>query len=553
VTVTLTPTLGRTVEMIGPLFARKMAALLPADQRDTDPGRDRRAWIEQRLVIRPKDTSLGIIPLRLNHVQRQTWATWEARRFHGVRQSILKFRQGGISTLVLADFFEEAVHVPNTNVAIVSRNWPEVQRKLRIVKLFLRGLGDGAPAIKYNTTSFLEFENGSTFYIGPAGDREFGRGDTIHKVLLSEAAYYPDMEAMLTGITQAVPADGDIIIETTANGMGSYHQQHYADIEGGGRPGWTTLFLPWYAHEEYRVALDAGEVLTLTPEEQRAKVRYALSDEQIKWRRAKKGELKDMFAQEHPETAAEAFLLSGRARFDRVALLNIAVREPETVEDVGGGLLRIFTHPLPEHAYTIGADTAEGTENGDFDSAHVVDDVTGVEVATLYGKWQPHVFGDLLYELGERYSWAMLGVERNNHGHAVLQRLLLGGKQIPDPRDPRRLVARLGYPERRLYHHFSEAMPKLGWPTDVMTKPVMETGIAELIAEHPECFVDPDTVLELLSIAYHDDGKVGAPKGGHDDRFMSRGIAEQVRRFGGIVEQSGDIVEVLDDVEISPV
>jgi hypothetical protein len=520
------------MQLIGPAIARAIAERIPAAHRaaavNVDDARDRRAWIESHLVIRPKQTSEGIIPLRLNRVQRMVWSTWGERAFHGIRQSVLKFRQGGISTLVLAYFFESAVAVPNTNVRIISDDIDDAKEKLRTVRLFIQGLGEDAPTRRYENVNFIEFDNGSTFRVETAQNLAIGRGTTIHKVLLSEAARYPDMEEILTGVTQAVPADGDIVIETTANGYGSYHQQHYQDIVDGGRPGWTTLFLPWFQHEEYRTPLDPGETLELTAEEQVARARHGITDEQVKWRRQKKGELKDKFPQEHPETADEAFLLSGRGRFDRAALMRITPREPIKVED--SGALRIYGDIDMSRRYYIGADTAEGLERGDFDSAHVVDGVTGQEVAVLHGTWAPVFFADKLHELGKRFNHALIAVERNNHGHAVLMRLLEGAE------------GRKAYPRARIYCHVLEETDsdhwRPGWPTDVVTKPRMEAGLDALLEKHPECFADGPTVTELIGVVYRKDGSVGAPAGGHDDRFMSRGIAEMCRYYGPIWERS---------------
>jgi hypothetical protein len=61
-------------------------------------------------------------------------------------------------------------------------------------------------------------------------------------------------------------------------------------------------------------------------------------------------------------------------------------------------------------------------------------------------------------------------------------------------------------------------------------------------------------VTELIGVVYRKDGSVGAPAGGHDDRFMSRGIAEMCRYYGPIYERSQEQRTVVSDrpVQISP-
>ncbi len=53
----------------------------------------------------------------------------------------------------------------------------------------------------------------------------------------------------------------------------------------------------------------------------------------------------------------------------------------------------------------------------------VFDRASGEHVATLHGQFQPWRMGELLKTVGTTYGGAMLVVERNNHGHAVLQAL----------------------------------------------------------------------------------------------------------------------------------
>jgi hypothetical protein len=53
----------------------------------------------------------------------------------------------------------------------------------------------------------------------------------------------------------------------------------------------------------------------------------------------------------------------------------------------------------------------------------VLDTKTGEEVASLAGKFQPAVFAAHAHALGKWYHDAAILVERNNHGHAVLEAL----------------------------------------------------------------------------------------------------------------------------------
>jgi hypothetical protein len=73
----------------------------------------------------------------------------------------------------------------------------------------------------------------SSIYIGTAGARAFGRGDTIRKILLSEMSFYEDPETILSGVEDAVPLTGELTIECTPNGEASQATRHFSSPGGG--------------------------------------------------------------------------------------------------------------------------------------------------------------------------------------------------------------------------------------------------------------------------------------------------------------------------------
>lgn len=511
-----------TMEELGvveELAASHLRRWIPAEARD------RRGWIESRVLIRNKKRER--VPLVLNAPQGHIWSMWQERAFTGVRCVVHKARQEGVSTLTLATFLEEVCHRPNTTAVIVDRETMEAHRKLRVLKFMYDNLPpEEQPKLSYNNRNEMVFpELGSSIYVGKAGARKFGRGDTIHLVLLSEIAFYPDPESIVTGITEAVPGgEGMVVFESTANGAETYWHRFYREARDGQNT-FSAIFLPWWMLPEYRLpAPPGGAPLVRTAEEQRPPF-DKLDDDQLRWRREKVKIHGSKAAQEDPSTDEEAFLRSGRTRFDVDALLRAKAAAPPPIRLEMSGALAVYADAVAGRTYAIGADTAEGIEGGDFDAAVVVDDRSGREVAALHGAWPAHTYGDILMALGRRYNTALLAVERNNHGHAVLQRVLLGD----------RAAGIQPYPAHRIYRHLDydetakKELPRPGWPTDGVTKPILETGLEKLLLERPECLIDGPTIAELLSIVYRRDGSVGAPVGGHDDRFIARGIAEQVR------------------------
>ena len=93
-------------------------------------------------------------------------------------------------------------------------------------------------------------KKGSNYFIGTAGQVAFGRGDTVDRAHLSEAAFYFDLEKILTGISEAAEY-GQIDIETTPNGREKFYDMWQKAKTG--RSPYTNIFIPWYIDTEYSV------------------------------------------------------------------------------------------------------------------------------------------------------------------------------------------------------------------------------------------------------------------------------------------------------------
>jgi hypothetical protein len=206
------------------------------------------------------------------------------------RDVILKARQCGFSSLILAMFTLDFLREENSRSVCISHDGPSATKLLDRVKYFL----DSAKAkgldlkLKYNSRyELVNEEINSTFYIGASGSKSFGRGDTLTNLHLSEFAFYDDPKSMLASALQAVVPQGKVIIESTANGMN--YLKEFWDKSKSGDTGFKTHFFgnTFYAPE---------------------------------FLEQKRKELADLFPQEYPATDTEAFLSSGNPFFDLEAL-----------------------------------------------------------------------------------------------------------------------------------------------------------------------------------------------------------------------------------------
>ncbi|MFB3883353.1 MAG: hypothetical protein ACE149_18965 [Armatimonadota bacterium] len=489
--------------------------------------RNPRPWIERNLQIRTKDRR--VVPFAFNSAQVDYYD-------HRTRRDIiLKPRQLGFTTLICGLFFADTLLRPNTTSVIVAHDTDSSEKIFRIVQLFWERLPEaerrrvGEPRFS-NRREFLWPSINSHFFVGTAGALTFGRGQTINNLHCSEFAFWPKPEEALTALTEAVPADGRIVIESTANGMGNYFHDLWVEAKAGGNA-FAPQFYVWFESPEYRMA---GEHLgDLSEEESQLKMMWGLDDDQIRWRRGKQRELRDRFAQEYPESDVTCFLASGRCCFDVNALTTAQARiaaeaGPEiaaTLPDgdasisVAPARLLVWKRPEKGRLYVIGADVGEGIAGGDASCACVLDKETGEQVAELHGRIPPERFGQLLHVLGWFYNMATVAVERNNHGHSTLNTLRHA----------------LRYP--RLYYHVrydrtGNSAPMLGWPTDQATKPILVDDLAAAIAGGHLLVHSSGLIDECFTFVTTDSGSQEAQEGKHDDRVIAAGIAWQARKRG---------------------
>ena len=116
-------------------------------------------------------------------------------------------------------------------------------------------------------------------------------------------------------------ADGsEIILESTANGLGNEFHKRWQDAEAG-IGDYIAIFLPWFWDPDYRRPVPSGFVLD--DDEQEHAQAYGLDLEQMAWRRATTAELGDplLFKQEYPATASEAFQVTGHDSFIKPELV----------------------------------------------------------------------------------------------------------------------------------------------------------------------------------------------------------------------------------------
>jgi len=468
--------------------------------------------------IRTKEE--GIRPLDPRPVQRYF------HRSRARRTVMPKYRQGGLSTwleneglLLMLD-----PQLEGFSGVIVSHEKGATERLLSIVELAYDRLPerDLFPMRRESKTEFVS-DHGSRLYIGTAGSRAFGRGDTVHWAHASETAHWEDAERVMLGLAQAVPPRGYITVESSPFGRAGWFFDTYQKAKAG-IGSYKPLFLPWFwSREEYRDPVEGP--LELTEEEANvmeaaARMGLPLDFGNIAWRRRQIADLgRPLFAQEYPEDDESCFLVSGRPYFDPTfiqQLINIAEARPvlET-RHIPGGEIRIWEKPGVGHSYVIGIDPSEGLRRGDPCAAVIENCDTGQHVASLVGRVPIYSLADIVFRLSREYNDALLAPEG---GTASGQSLIVFLTEALQCRNIYRNEKRATWPEDTMTY-------ELGFRTTQASKKY----ICEEFDRALRCgdFKTWDTKLlgQVFDVLVNDLGQVKTAPDREDDLLMAAMIA----------------------------
>jgi hypothetical protein len=391
----------------------------------------------------------------------------------------------------------------------------------------------------------------------------------------------------LTALRQSVveaPATA-IILESTPNGMNKSYQIWTDAVKG--LNGFRAVFLPWVAYETYRLPLRVGEAPELSASETLAGLETRYGDERreervireqlkdwyseeyerwgepwlerevmarLNWRRfqidnACNGD-KKMFRREYSTLPEDGFAATGKNAFDPGSLeLMLRHVKEEGIEprrfsyahdpddaDMNTkfvsdpyGAITVHEFPQADSQYVLAGDPARGVQNGDPSSLIVMKVPDMVEVASFNKVIEPDIYGHIAYWLGRLYNNALIGIECNELGGEVANRVLYKD---------------LAYP--RLYRRFDlfdkKAAPKPGFNTNKTNKGVLVSDLNALLREHAILFRTPLIIEQLQSYSELDNGELGAVSG-HDDLVSAAMIAvhlsQRVHAFPPRVEPPG--------------
>ncbi len=290
---------------------------------------DYRRFIEDNFMILDREEQTPV-PFVLNPVQKRYYENMfggenpACPKQEGVREIILKARQQGFSSFILALFAVDFLTRPYSISICISHRKDSTEllfKKVRFyIESYLKKIAK-SQGVKYDQEVMRQFfksdnkgmienaTNHSMFYIGTAGSKVGGRGGSARNIHFSEAAFYQDTELItakeiIVATAQQVPqGKGMIFIESTANGEGNFYHSEWVraeNKESSYKPrffGWQEFYTPAWVEE---------------------KRKEFPSD--------------TLWKQEYPATAEEAFITSGSPYFDVEKLNEMLNKAPVPLE-----------------------------------------------------------------------------------------------------------------------------------------------------------------------------------------------------------------------------
>lgn len=177
------------------------------------------------------------------------------------------------------------------------------------------------------------------------------------------------------------------------------------------------------------------------------------------------------------------------------------------------GPIRIYAEPGEGRPYVVGGDTAG--DGSDWFIGQVLDNITGLQVATLRHQYDEDTYAKQMYCLGRYYNEALLAPEVNFSTYPV------------------KMLDKMGY--RKLYVREVEdnfegnLRHAFGFRTDRLTRPVIISELVRVLRENMHLINDEATLLEMLTFVRNDKLRPEAEEGAHDDCVMALAIAFYVR------------------------
>jgi hypothetical protein len=464
-------------------------------------------------ILHPKYGTIPFVPYKY---QRRVINEYESKRFN----MISKFRQGGLTTVAVLWGLWKCIFQKDQQIYFLSKTDREAlaagDMARRAMDNFPYWMFDKNQAdITKHEKKFNDVGSKLCFYTPEAA-----RGKSATCIIVDEAAFIDNMDEHWKAMYPVIATGGHIEIISTVNGIGNWYEETYKEAEAG-RNFFNIINLDYWEHPAYANPDWAKEMKANLGEKG--------------WQQEV---LRDFLGS--GETYVSSNIIS---QLDKLTRYNVPIRtafekwtnEKQRKNNQESGALWIWKEPMDGHEYIVGVDSSEGVgEDGDNSCFQIIDAISLEQVAEFYSNLvPPHIFAQIINQIGIYYNTASVIVENNAIGGAVLNCL----------------INDLAY-ENIYYEHKKGIANKPGIKVNSSNRPLLLESLQHRLVNGTARVNSGRFVSELKTFIFSPQKKrAEAIKGKHDDAIMALCMAfytrdENVRGIpiGG---ESEDMMKIL--------
>lgn len=445
-------------------------------------------------ILHPK---FGTIPFVLYKYQRKVIEQYETNKYN----MISKFRQGGLTTVAVLWGLWKCIFQVDQQIYVLSKT----DREALAAGDIARKAMDNFPYWMFNPEKaditrhekrFADMGSKLCFYTPEAA-----RGKSATYIIIDEAAFIEGMEDHWKAMYPVIATGGNIEIISTVNGLGNWYEVTYHEAEAG-QNFFNIIDLDYWEHPVYANPDWAKETRANIGEKG--------------WRQEV---LRDWLGS--GETYIPSHIIGQLARFtsnntpSRTAFTKWQNQKEVDKLHWDEGALWIWKEPVDGHEYILGADCSEGVgPEGDNNCFQIIDAGTLEQVAEFYScTVPPHIFAQIINQIGLYYNTATVVIENNHIGSAVLANLSND----------------MAY-EGLYYDGNGKNITKPGVKVGQVNRPVFLEALQHRLINGQVRINSKRFVHELNTFLYSATKKrPEANKGKHDDAIMALSIALYIR------------------------
>jgi len=385
----------------------------PQDRYELKVCMQSRLWrLNNLYTIKNKEAE--IVRFRMNWAQKILFGQMHTRNV------ILKVRQLGCSTFWLLYMLDSVIFHPGVETGCIAHNREDAQElfenKIKLAYDHLPKEIKESLTQTSDSSRKLAFSNGSSIRVGTSF-----RSGTPVIVLVSEygkiaSAFPRKAREIQTGTFNAVPSNGILVVESTAEGNEGYFYQMVEEADKKAKNpfkksltpyDFKLFFFDWMRHPEYRINPDDVDIpdhLHKYFDRIEQEVGITIEMPSRAWYTAKSGgEVTDDMKREYPSTKDEAFEISIEGAYFSQQMSNLRKKERilqdldphpsylvDTAWDIGydDAMTIIFFQVVPPNIYII--DYYENNHEGLSHYARILDEKRR-QHDIIYGKhFGPH-------------------------------------------------------------------------------------------------------------------------------------------------------------------